>query len=65
MKRGDMTQTTTTCTPMIPQKTLTVTTRVRRWPDRLRLAAAIISGRTFSLSCDVLDVEVSDSPSNA
>ena len=45
-----------TATPEPPK--MTVTTRVRYWPDRLRLAWAAITGRQFSLACYVGDIEV-------
>ena len=37
---------------------ITVTTRIRHWPDRLRLALSILRGNQFSLKCYVGDIAV-------
>ena len=51
-----------TATPEPPS--ITVTTRIRYWPDRLRLALSILRGNQFSLRCYVGDVSVNGAAMN-
>lgn len=51
-----------TATPAPPS--ITVTTRIRYWPDRLRLALSILRGNQFSLKCYVGDISVNGAAMN-
>jgi hypothetical protein len=46
-------------TPTTDAPKITATTQIHYWPDRIRLAWAVLCGRRFSLSIYVDDVTVS------